>query len=51
VKAVTVRVEDELWLAVKQRALAEGVTLTEVVTRLLAAYTQGAVKWRRKEEE
>lgn len=38
---VSVQVDDELLLGVKQRALVSGVTLTEVVQRLLLAYVDG----------
>lgn len=43
VKALTVRVEDDLLLRTKRRALDTGVSLQEVVSRLLTAYVDGRV--------
>lgn len=43
VRAITVRVEDDLFLAVKERALHTGVTVQEVGTRLLSLYAGGDV--------
>ena len=40
-KQINVRVEDELYRDVRRRAFDTGVTVTEVVQRLLAAYVEG----------
>jgi hypothetical protein len=44
VKNVSVRVEDELFLAVKRQVLVDGVTLQEVVVKMLGVYARGKVK-------
>lgn len=39
----TFRIPDELWVAAKDRALIEGVTLTDVVLKALKEFTYGDV--------
>lgn len=39
----TVRVDDELWLAAKAKAEAEGENLSDVIREALRAYVDGAV--------
>jgi hypothetical protein len=51
VKKVQVLVEDALWLAVRQRALSSGVTLTEVVQRLLVLYAAEKINVQPREGE
>ena len=47
VKNISVQVEDELWRGVRRKTFDEGVTLTEVVQRLLKAYVSGKVETER----
>ena len=42
-KNISVQVEDELWRSVRRKSFDSGVTLTEVVQRLLTAYVAGKV--------
>jgi len=46
---VAVRVEDDLLLDVKRKALDTGVSLSEVVRRLLQVYVDGKVVVARRE--
>jgi len=48
-KQVSARIEDELLRQVKIKAVETGVTLNEVIQRLLAAYAEGKVKVERRE--
>ena len=51
VRKVTVQVEDELWRQVKLRSFNTGVSLTEVVQRLLRLYADEKINVRPREEE
>jgi len=51
VRHVSAPVEDELLRRVKIRALSTGVTLTEVVQRLLRLYADEKINVRPREEE
>jgi predicted HicB family RNase H-like nuclease len=46
---VSARVEDDLKRRVKILALENGVTLNEVIERLLTAYAEGKIKVERRE--
>lgn len=48
-KQVSARVEEDLLRQVKIKALQNGVTLNEVVQRLLAAYAEGKIKVEKRE--
>jgi predicted HicB family RNase H-like nuclease len=48
-KQVSARVEEELLRQVKIKAVETGVTLNEVIQRLLLAYAEGKVKVERRE--
>jgi predicted HicB family RNase H-like nuclease len=49
VKQVSARIEDDLALRVKVKALETGVTLNEVIERILRLYVEGKVTVPRKE--